>query len=251
MPGASCAAVLLYWFYCQTTGLGGSALAVTKKNVLANVEILQLSKVWSLECCIMVLFLELMLLVVESRFEYKKHQSDHTYEIMISDVPLLDSSWTSQEEMALLQSVMDCGFGTCSRTYNHLKKTQEEEPFKCRMSSKVLQCIQDSSACQQCLRQQADIDPGLSPSVRMTSNSDRRSALPLKLSGLPGTEKLSEKEKELYQMEVSARMRPRLLGAPSQTSEGQAWVESHKASSSRFLDSARFDRESEVYGDLA
>ncbi|KAJ1070093.1 hypothetical protein K5549_006641 [Capra hircus] len=35
---------------------------------------------------------------------YKKHQSDHTYEIMTSDVPLLDPSWTSQEEMALLQS---------------------------------------------------------------------------------------------------------------------------------------------------
>lgn len=68
------------------------------------------------------------------------------------------------------------------------------------MSSKVLQCIQDSSACQQCLHQKADIDPGLSPSVRMTSNSDRRSVLPLKLSGLPGTEKLSEKEEELCQV---------------------------------------------------
>ncbi|KAJ1070225.1 hypothetical protein K5549_006773 [Capra hircus] len=27
MPGASCAAVLLYWLYCQTTGLGRSAVA--------------------------------------------------------------------------------------------------------------------------------------------------------------------------------------------------------------------------------
>lgn len=30
----------------------------------------------------------------------------------------------------------------------------------------------------------------------MTSNSGRRSVLPLKLSGLPGTEKLSEKKKK-------------------------------------------------------
>ena len=30
---------------------------------------------------------------------------------MTSDFPVLDPSWTPQEEMALLQAVMDCGFG--------------------------------------------------------------------------------------------------------------------------------------------
>ncbi|XP_059733808.1 transcriptional adapter 2-alpha isoform X3 [Bos javanicus] len=283
-------------------------------------------------------------------FEYKKHQSDHTYEIMTSDFPVLDPSWTAQEEMALLEAVMDCGFGNwqdvanqmctktkeecekhymkhfinnplfastllnlkqaeeaktadtaipfhslkmavvdiyhsrlkerqrrkkiirdhglinlrkfqlmerrypkevqdlyetmrrfarivgpvehdkfieshalefelrreikrlqeyrtagitnfCSaRTYDHLKKTREEERLKRTMLSEVLQYIQDSSACQQWLRRQADIDSGLSPSVPMTSNSGRRSAPPLNLTGLPGTEKLNEKEKELCQM---------------------------------------------------
>ncbi|XP_008009361.2 transcriptional adapter 2-alpha isoform X2 [Chlorocebus sabaeus] len=300
-------------------------------------------------------------------FEYKKHQSDHTYEIMTSDFPVLDPSWTAQEEMALLEAVMDCGFGNwqdvanqmctktkeecekhymkhfinnplfastllnlkqaeeaktadtaipfhstddpprptfdsllsrdmagymparadfieefdnyaewdlrdidfveddsdilhalkmavvdiyhsrlkerqrrkkiirdhglinlrkfqlefelrreikrlqeyrtagitnfCSaRTYDHLKKTREEERLKRTMLSEVLQYIQDSSACQQWLRRQADIDSGLSPSIPMTSNSGRRSAPPLNLTGLPGTEKLNEKEKELCQM---------------------------------------------------
>ncbi|XP_031323819.1 transcriptional adapter 2-alpha isoform X3 [Camelus dromedarius] len=283
-------------------------------------------------------------------FEYKKHQSDHTYEIMTSDFPVLDPSWTAQEEMALLEAVMDCGFGNwqdvanqmctktkeecekhymkhfinnplfastllnlkqaeeaktadtaipfhslkmavvdiyhsrlkerqrrkkiirdhglinlrkfqlmerrypkevqdlyetmrrfarivgpvehdkfieshalefelrreikrlqeyrtagitnfCSaRTYDHLKKTREEERLKRTMLSEVLQYIQDSSACQQWLRRQADIDSGLSPSVPMASNSGRRSAPPLNLTGLPGTEKLNEKEKELCQM---------------------------------------------------
>ncbi|XP_059525690.1 transcriptional adapter 2-alpha isoform X3 [Myotis daubentonii] len=283
-------------------------------------------------------------------FEYKKHQSDHTYEIMTSDFPVLDPSWTAQEEMALLEAVMDCGFGNwqdvanqmctktkeecekhymkhfinnplfastllnlkqaeeaktadtaipflslkmavvdiyhsrlkerqrrkkiirdhglinlrkfqlmerrypkevqdlyetmrrfarivgpvehdkfieshalefelrreikrlqeyrtagitnfCSaRTYDHLKKTREEERLKRTMLSEVLQYIQDSSACQQWLRRQADIDSGLSPSVSMASNSGRRSAPPLNLTGLPGTEKLNEKEKELCQM---------------------------------------------------
>ncbi|XP_051014127.1 transcriptional adapter 2-alpha isoform X2 [Acomys russatus] len=300
-------------------------------------------------------------------FEYKKHQSDHTYEIMTSDFPVLDPSWTAQEEMALLEAVMDCGFGNwqdvanqmctktkeecekhymkhfinnplfastlltlkqaeaakaadtaipfhsaddpprpafdsllsrdmagymparadfieefdnyaewdlrdidfveddsdilhalkmavvdiyhsrlkerqrrkkiirdhglvnlrkfrlefelrreikrlqeyrtagitnfCSaRTYDHLKKTREEERLKRTMLSEVLQCIQDSSACQQWLRRQADIDSGLSPSVLMASNSGRRSAPPLNLTGLPGTEKLNEKEKELCQV---------------------------------------------------
>nr|KAF6417383.1 transcriptional adaptor 2A [Molossus molossus] len=276
-------------------------------------------------------------------FEYKKHQSDHTYEIMTSDFPVLDPSWTAQEEMALLEAVMDCGFGNwqdvanqmCTktkeecekhymkhfinnplfastllnlkqaeeaktadtaipfhsaddpprptfdsllsrdmagymparadfieefdnyaewdlrdidfveddsdilhalkmavvdiyhsrlkerqrrkkiirdhglinlrkfqraRTYDHLKKTREEERLKRTMLSEVLQYIQDSSACQQWLRRQADIDSGLSPSVSMASNSGRRSAPPLNLTGLPGTEKLNEKEKELCQM---------------------------------------------------
>ncbi|XP_043387192.1 transcriptional adapter 2-alpha isoform X2 [Chelonia mydas] len=300
-------------------------------------------------------------------FEYKKHQSDHTYEIMTSDFPVLDPSWTAQEEMALLEAVMDCGFGNwqdvanqmctkakeecekhymkhfinnplfastllnlkqaeeaqnadmaipfhpaddpprptfdsllsrdmagymparadfieefdnyaewdlrdidfveddsdilhalkiavvdiyhsrlkerqrrkkiirdhglinlrkfqmefelrreirrlqeyrtagitnfCSaRTYDHLKKTREEERLKRTMLSEVLQYIQDSSACQQWLSRQADIDSGLSPTMPVASNSGRRSAPPLNLTGLPGTEKLNEKEKELCQM---------------------------------------------------
>lgn len=87
-----------------------------------------------------------------------------------------------------------------ARTYDHLKKTREEERLKRTMLSEVLQYIQDSSACQQWLRRQADIDSGLSPSVPMASNSGRRSAPPLNLTGLPGTEKLNEKEKELCQM---------------------------------------------------
>ena len=78
----------------------------------------------------------------------------------------------------------------------NLQSPQEEEPLKRRMHSEILQYIQDSSACLQWLRRQADIDSGLSPSARMTSNSGRRSVLPLKLSGLPGTEKWSEKKKK-------------------------------------------------------
>uniref|UniRef100_A0A8C7E5R8 Transcriptional adapter n=1 Tax=Naja naja TaxID=35670 RepID=A0A8C7E5R8_NAJNA len=310
-------------------------------------------------------------------FEYKKHQSDHSYEIMTSNFPVLDPTWTAQEEMALLEAVMDCGFGNwqdvanqmstktkeecekhymkhfinnplfasslldmagymparadfieefdnyaewdlrdidfveddsdllhalkiavvdiyhsrlkerqrrknwentisgshswlnihfllcfavlerrypkkvqdlyesmrrfarilgptehdkfieshalefelrteikrlqeyrvagitnfCSaRTYDRLKKVREEERLKRTMLSEVLQYIQDSSACQQWLSRQADIDSGLSLTVPITSNSGRRSAPPLNLTGLPGTEKLNEKEKELCQI---------------------------------------------------
>ncbi|OXB79070.1 UNVERIFIED_CONTAM: hypothetical protein H355_005946 [Colinus virginianus] len=302
-------------------------------------------------------------------FEYKKHQSDHTYEIMTSDFPVLDPNWTAQEEMALLEAVMDCGFGNwqdvanqmctkskdecekhymkhfinnplfastllnlkqaeeaqhsetaipfhpaddpprptfdsllsrdmagymparadfveefdnyaewdlrdidfveddsdilhalkiavvdiyhsrlkerqrrkkiirdhglinlrkfqilerrypkevqdlyetmrrfarilgpvehdkfieshaCARTYDHLKKTRDEERLKRTMLTEVLQYIQDSSACQQWLSRQADM-----------YGHCRRSAPPLNLTGLPGTEKLNEKEKELCQM---------------------------------------------------
>ena len=105
-------------------------------------------------------------------------------------------------EIRRLQEYRTAGITNfCSaRTYDHLKKTREEERLKRTMLSEVLQYIQDSSACQQWLRRQADIDSGLSPSVPMTSNSGRRSAPPLNLTGLPGTEKLNEKEKELCQM---------------------------------------------------
>lgn len=44
-----------------------------------------------------------------------------------------------------------------ARTYDHLKKTREEERLKRTMLSEVLQYIQDSSACQQWLRRQADM----------------------------------------------------------------------------------------------
>ncbi|KAL0597110.1 Transcriptional adapter 2-alpha [Plecturocebus cupreus] len=107
-----------------------------------------------------------------------------------------------RREIKRLQEYRTAGITNfCSaRTYDHLKKTREEERLKRTMLSEVLQYIQDSSACQQWLRRQADIDSGLSPSLPVASNSGRRSAPPLNLTGLPGTEKLNEKEKELCQM---------------------------------------------------
>ncbi|KAI7800634.1 putative transcriptional adapter 2-alpha [Triplophysa rosa] len=60
-------------------------------------------------------------------YEYKKHQSDHTYEIMTSDFPILEPGWTAQEEMALLEAVMDCGFGNWQDVaYQMRTKTKEE-----------------------------------------------------------------------------------------------------------------------------
>uniref|UniRef100_A0AAR2M582 Transcriptional adapter n=1 Tax=Pygocentrus nattereri TaxID=42514 RepID=A0AAR2M582_PYGNA len=60
-------------------------------------------------------------------YEYKKHQSDHKYEIMTSDFPILEPGWTAQEEMALLEAVMDCGFGNWQDVaYQMRTKTKEE-----------------------------------------------------------------------------------------------------------------------------
>uniref|UniRef100_A0A8C1V7E4 Transcriptional adapter n=1 Tax=Cyprinus carpio TaxID=7962 RepID=A0A8C1V7E4_CYPCA len=60
-------------------------------------------------------------------YEYKKHQSDHKYEIMTSDFPVLEPGWTAQEEMALLEAVMDCGFGNWQDVaYQMRTKTKEE-----------------------------------------------------------------------------------------------------------------------------
>ncbi|POI27964.1 hypothetical protein CIB84_008286 [Bambusicola thoracicus] len=96
-----------------------------------------------------------------------------------------------RREIKRLQEYRAAGITNfCSaRTYDHLKKTRDEERLKRTMLSEVLQYIQDSSACQQWLSRQADM-----------YGRSRRSAPPLNLTGLPGTEKLNEKEKELCQM---------------------------------------------------
>uniref|UniRef100_A0A3Q1EEA5 Transcriptional adapter n=1 Tax=Acanthochromis polyacanthus TaxID=80966 RepID=A0A3Q1EEA5_9TELE len=308
-------------------------------------------------------------------FEYKKHESDHKYEIMTSDFPVLEPGWTAQEEMALLEAVMDCGFGNwldvayqmrtktkeeceshymknfinnplfsstllslrktkdsrfaedaipfkptddpprptfdsvlsrdmagymparadfmeefdnyaewdlkdidfvdddsdilralklsvdfsfiflCSvclylspthfslfflsvlercypkevqelydvmrrfarvvgpiehdkfiesharaKVYERAKRMREDERRKRTMLCDVLQYIQDGRACQQWLSKQAAIDAGVTPAVTTITVSGRRSAPPLNLTGLPGTEKLNEREKELCQV---------------------------------------------------
>lgn len=50
-----------------------------------------------------------------------------------------------------------CVCATGARTYDHLKKSRDEERLKRTMLSEVLQYIQDSSACQQWLSRQADM----------------------------------------------------------------------------------------------
>ncbi|XP_055514174.1 transcriptional adapter 2-alpha isoform X4 [Leucoraja erinacea] len=60
-------------------------------------------------------------------FEYKKHQSDHSYEIMTSDFPILDPNWRAQEEMALLEAVMDCGFGNWQDVANQMRTKSKED----------------------------------------------------------------------------------------------------------------------------
>lgn len=58
-------------------------------------------------------------------------------------------------------------FAIGARTYDHLKKTRDEERLKRTMLSEVLQYIQDSSACQQWLSRQADMY-GYSKTVHFT-----------------------------------------------------------------------------------
>ncbi|XP_058301262.1 transcriptional adapter 2-alpha isoform X3 [Hylobates moloch] len=149
-------------------------------------------------------FIESHALEFELRREIKRLQEYRT--AGITNFCKTESCYVAQAGLKLLASSSPPALAsqsagiTGARTYDHLKKTREEERLKRTMLSEVLQYIQDSSACQQWLRRQADIDSGVSPSIPMASNSGRRSAPPLNLTGLPGTEKLNEKEKELCQM---------------------------------------------------
>ncbi|XP_064425022.1 transcriptional adapter 2-alpha isoform X2 [Latimeria chalumnae] len=103
------------------------------------------------------------------------------------------------KEIKRLQEYRMAGITTffSARVYERLKKTREEEYLKRTMLSEVLQYIQDGNACQQWLHRQAAIDSGLTPTTPVVSSTaGRRSAPPLNLTGLPGTEKLNDKEKE-------------------------------------------------------
>ncbi|XP_066465276.1 transcriptional adapter 2-alpha [Eleutherodactylus coqui] len=107
-----------------------------------------------------------------------------------------------RREIKRLQEYRKAGIKTfhSSKIYDRLKKSREEERMKRNMLSEVLQYIHDGSACQQWLKRQAAIDAGLHQVAPVISSSGRRSAPPLDLTGLPGTEKLNDKEKELCQV---------------------------------------------------
>ncbi|XP_042194787.1 transcriptional adapter 2-alpha isoform X1 [Callorhinchus milii] len=102
-----------------------------------------------------------------------------------------------------LQEYRCAGISTLrgAKVYNCLKAHREEERVKRSMLTEVLQCLQDSSACQQWLHRQAAIDSGLNPVTPVIPTAaGRRNAPPLNLTGLPGTEKLNDREKELCQV---------------------------------------------------
>uniref|UniRef100_A0A672M0J1 Transcriptional adapter n=1 Tax=Sinocyclocheilus grahami TaxID=75366 RepID=A0A672M0J1_SINGR len=88
----------------------------------------------------------------------------------------------------------------CAKVYERVKRIREDERRKRNMLCDVLQYIYDARACQQWLHKQAAIDAGITPVVTTITTSGRRSAPPLNLTGLPGTEKLNEREKELCQV---------------------------------------------------
>uniref|UniRef100_A0A671TFD2 Transcriptional adapter n=1 Tax=Sparus aurata TaxID=8175 RepID=A0A671TFD2_SPAAU len=107
-----------------------------------------------------------------------------------------------RREIRRLQEYRKAGIKSfCSaRVYERAKRMREDERRKRTMLCDVLQYIQDGRACQQWLSKQAAIDAGITPAVTTITVSGRRSAPPLNLTGLPGTEKLNEREKELCQV---------------------------------------------------
>uniref|UniRef100_A0A4W4DTM3 Transcriptional adapter n=1 Tax=Electrophorus electricus TaxID=8005 RepID=A0A4W4DTM3_ELEEL len=87
-----------------------------------------------------------------------------------------------------------------ARVYERVKRGREDERRKRTLLGEVLQYVHDAGTCQQWLHKQAAIDAGITPVVSTITTSGRRSAPPLNLTGLPGTEKLNEREKELCQV---------------------------------------------------
>lgn len=75
------------------------------------------------------------------------------------DTELPNVSWSKEKPVWSLwvKAGCVCVCATGARTYDHLKKSRDEERLKRTMLSEVLQYIQDSSACQQWLSRQADM----------------------------------------------------------------------------------------------
>ncbi|KAG2458858.1 TAD2A protein, partial [Polypterus senegalus] len=142
-----------------------------------------------------------------------------------------------RREIKKLQEYRRMGIQTfCSaKVFDRLSRSREEEKRKRSMLSEVLQYIQDGGACQRWLCKQAAItsskpstrgpqsnqggDPHMvrggrtpysgpprrpgrvvAPGILDKTATGRRHAPPLNLTGLPGTDKLNDKEKELCQV---------------------------------------------------
>lgn len=59
--------------------------------------------------------------------EEKDHCNDHSYEIVSNKVPILDKSWTAQEEVDLLDGIFDCGFQNWKEVAKKVQSKTEQE----------------------------------------------------------------------------------------------------------------------------
>lgn len=60
-------------------------------------------------------------------FETTSHHNNHSYEVVALDFCIIEGSWTASEEMSLLESVAECGFGNWDDIASRMRyKTAEE-----------------------------------------------------------------------------------------------------------------------------
>lgn len=59
--------------------------------------------------------------------EDKEHHSDHSYEIISNNFPVLEKNWSAQEEFDLLNSISDCGFQNWTEVAKQVQSKTEEE----------------------------------------------------------------------------------------------------------------------------
>ncbi|CAN0152479.1 unnamed protein product [Lampetra planeri] len=106
-----------------------------------------------------------------------------------------------RKDVQRLQDYRVCGVTTFrgARVYERLLVRREEEKLRRTVLQDVMQYVQDPNACQQWLQRQAALDAGRNPGGPIIPSLGRRNAPPLDLTGLPGTERLNEQEKELCQ----------------------------------------------------
>ncbi|KAK3100129.1 hypothetical protein FSP39_015155 [Pinctada imbricata] len=70
---------------------------------------------------------KICLLCFSKGAEFDEHKSDHGYVVVKNDFPLFENSWTANDEVTMLDTLSDCGYGNWSDVAQRMRTKSKEE----------------------------------------------------------------------------------------------------------------------------